>query len=57
MPHMHTRRPHLAHESGQTLTEYSLLIVLIAIVVAVLLPGVSTAIGGLLGTLETALGG
>jgi Flp pilus assembly pilin Flp len=53
----HTRRPHLAHESGQTLTEYSLLIVLIAIVVAVLLPGVSSTIGGLFGTLQTVLGG
>jgi Flp pilus assembly pilin Flp len=59
MPHMHTtrRRLNLSHESGQTLTEYSLLVVLIAIVVAVMLPGVATAISGLLAGFDAAVGG
>ena len=45
MPQPHTtRRLHLSNESGQTLTEYSLLIVLIAVAVAVLLPGLATVL-------------
>jgi Flp pilus assembly pilin Flp len=57
MPPTHTRRLQLSDESAQTLTEYSLLIVLIAIVVAVLLPGVATAIDGLLAGVTAAFGG
>jgi Flp pilus assembly pilin Flp len=44
MPQTHTRRLHLLNEAGQTLTEYSLLIALIAVGVAVVLPGLKTAV-------------
>ncbi len=35
----------LKDEKGQTMVEYALLLVLIALVVAALIPGVTTAIG------------
>jgi Flp pilus assembly pilin Flp len=57
MPHTHTRRLHLLTESGQTLTEYSLLIVLIAVGVAVLLPGLATVLTGFFSSAATAVGG
>ena len=56
MPQTHTRRLHLTNESGQTLTEYALLIVLIAIGVAVLLPGLATALTGFFNSAAAALG-
>ncbi|HEY8644493.1 MAG TPA: hypothetical protein VIL77_01290 [Gaiellaceae bacterium] len=57
MPQTHTRRLHLPNESGQTLTEYSLLIALIAVGVAVLLPGLQTAITGFFSSAAAAFGG
>jgi Flp pilus assembly pilin Flp len=44
MPQQHTRRLHLPNESGQTLTEYSLLVALIAAGIAFLLPGIASAL-------------
>ena len=57
MPRTHTRRLHLRNESGQTVTEYSLLIVLIAVAVAVLLPGVATVLNGFFSSAAAAFGG
>jgi Flp pilus assembly pilin Flp len=57
MPQPHTRRrQHLSNESGQTLTEYSLLVVLIAVAIAVLLPGLATALNGFFSDAAAALG-
>jgi Flp pilus assembly pilin Flp len=57
MPQTHTRRLHLMNEPGQTLTEYSLLLVLIAVGIAVLLPGLATAISGFFSGAAAAFGG
>jgi Flp pilus assembly pilin Flp len=57
MPHTPTRRLHLPNETGQTLTEYSLLIALIAVAVAVLLPGLATALTGFFSSAAAAFGG
>ena len=57
MPHRHNRRLNASAETGQTLSEYSLLAALIAIVVAVLLPGVATTITGLFNGFTAAIGG
>jgi Flp pilus assembly pilin Flp len=57
MPQPHTRRLHLPNESGQTLSEYSLLIALIALAVAVLLPGVASGLIGFISNAAAALGG
>jgi Flp pilus assembly pilin Flp len=57
MPQLHTRRLNLTADSGQTLTEYSFLVALIAIVVAVLLPGVATTITGIFNGFTAAIGG
>lgn len=43
-------------EKGQTMVEYALVIVLVALVVAVAIPGVTTAISGAFGHIVTALG-
>jgi Flp pilus assembly pilin Flp len=57
MPQPHTRRhQHLSNESGQTLTEYSLLVVLIAVAIAVLLPGLATALNGFFSDAAAAFG-
>lgn len=55
--HTHIRRRHLLHESGQTLTEYSLLLVLIVVGVAVLLPGLTTVLTGFFSSAVAAFGG
>lgn len=57
MPHHHPRHPQLDTEAGQTLTEYSLLIALIAVFVAVALPGVATAVTSLFSGFTAAVGG
>ena len=57
MPHHHTRRLNLAADTGQTLSEYSLLVALIAVVVAVLLPGAAATITGLFNGFTAAIGG
>ena len=57
MPLQHNRRPNIAAEAGQTLSEYSLLVALIAIVVAVLLPGVASTVTGLFNGFTAAIGG
>jgi Flp pilus assembly pilin Flp len=57
MPHTHTRRLQLRNDSGQTLTEYSLLIVLIAVAIAVLLPGLATVLTGFFSSAAAAFGG
>jgi Flp pilus assembly pilin Flp len=50
------RIEHLAaDERGQTLTEYSLLVVLIAVVVAVAVPGISTTLDGVFRAVGSAL--
>jgi Flp pilus assembly pilin Flp len=51
------RHLHLSHQSGQTLSEYSLLIGLIALAVAVLLPGIASGLIGFISDAATALGG
>jgi Flp pilus assembly pilin Flp len=56
MPQTHTRRPHFRTESGQTMTEYSLLLVLIAVGIAVLLPGLASAISGFFTSAAAAFG-
>ena len=50
------RRLPLSNESGQTMTEYSLLLVLIAVGIAVLLPGLAAAIGGFFAGAAAAFG-
>ena len=57
MPHTHSRRTHLSNESGQTMAEYSLLIALIAVAVAVLLPGIATGLIGFLSNAAAAFKG
>lgn len=57
MPLTHPRRLNLPSESGQTLTEYSLLVALIAVGVAVLLPGLATAVTGFFSGAAAAFGG
>jgi Flp pilus assembly pilin Flp len=53
-----TRRPIIspANESGQTLTEYSLLVAVIAVGVAVTLPAVASTVEGMLSAAAAALG-
>lgn len=45
----------LQDEKGQTMVEYALLLVLIALVVAAAIPGVTTAIGNAYTSIATAL--
>jgi Flp pilus assembly pilin Flp len=45
------------HETGQTMAEYSLLISLIAIVVAVVIPSVTSGIIGFFNDVAAAFGG
>jgi Flp pilus assembly pilin Flp len=57
MPQLHTRRLNPTADSGQTLAEYSFLVALIAIVVAVLLPGIATTLIGIFSGFTAAIGG
>ena len=58
MLHLYLRiRNWLQREEGQDLIEYALLIVLIAIVVALVLPTVANAITAVFNDIITALGG
>jgi Flp pilus assembly pilin Flp len=56
MPHTESRRLNLTSETGQTLAEYSLLISLVAIVVAVVIPGVTAGIIGFFNDVAAAFG-
>lgn len=49
--------PTLDREEGQGMVEYALIIALVAVVIALLIPGVTTAIGGTFTKIITALGG
>ncbi len=60
MPQTHRR--HFAQidpadEQGQTMTEYSLLVALIAVTVAVAVPAVGSAVSGLIGQASAFFGG
>jgi Flp pilus assembly pilin Flp len=57
MTQLHTRRLNLTADSGQTLAEYSFLVALIAIVVAVLLPGIATTLTGIFNGFTAAIAG
>jgi len=57
---MTTRRRHLEtfrSESGQTLTEYGLMVALIAILVAAALPGVASSLVRIFSSATAAFGG
>jgi Flp pilus assembly pilin Flp len=47
----------LENEEGQDLIEYALIIVLIVLVVALALPGVATAVGGVFDNISAQLAG
>jgi Flp pilus assembly pilin Flp len=47
----------LADDRGQSLTEYSLLITLIAVAAVVAIPGIASAIGGIFSAATSAIGG
>lgn len=47
----------LADDSGQSLTEYSLLITLVAVAAAVAVPGIASAIEGIFSSAASAFGG
>jgi pilus assembly protein Flp/PilA len=49
--------PTLEREEGQGMVEYALIIALVAVVIALLIPGVTGAIGGTFDAIITALGG
>ena len=55
-PQTHTRRLYLRNDSGQTLTEYSLILVLVAVGIAVLLPGLASALSGFFSSAVAAFG-
>jgi len=48
--------PHLAEESGQTMTEYSLLVALIAIGLVTLVPSVASGLLGFFSSVGSAFG-
>jgi len=47
----------LADDSGQSLTEYSLLITLIAVAAAVAIPGIASAVSGIFSSAASVFGG
>jgi pilus assembly protein Flp/PilA len=49
--------PTIKDEEGQGMAEYALILALIAVVVALALPAVATALEGTFGDVETGLGG
>jgi Flp pilus assembly pilin Flp len=57
MPQPHTRRLNLPNDSGQTMSEYALLLGLIVIGVALLLPGIATGLIGFFSGAAAAFGG
>jgi Flp pilus assembly pilin Flp len=55
---LNTRRhmPHVADESGQTMTEYSLLVALIAVGLVTLVPSVASGLLGFFSSVGSAFG-